>query len=76
MSRSWKVIKGGEYPIVEFTETCKGIECDCCHRIVPENYVEWGYMARNGHHDGRDGKYAYCKDVFSSSGGMAHRKCF
>lgn len=72
----WVLVKGGEYPVFQRTEECDGIECDHCKRIVPVPYVDFFDMNRDGHHDGRDGKYAYCRDVWGFSGtGMLHRAC-
>lgn len=76
MSRSWRVVKEGEYPVVEFTEQVSGVRCDHCGRIVPESFVDYVFKRRDGHHDGRDGKHAFCKDVHGLAGtGMVHKAC-
>jgi hypothetical protein len=74
MSRSWKVIKVGENPVVQFTEQARGVQCDNCGTIVPESYVEYVSRPKNGHHDGRQGKYAFCRNVWAGQG-MAHKSC-
>lgn len=71
---TWKIVKRGEYPEVEFTTRERAVECDHCHRIVPQRYVAYVDAARDGHHDGRAGKYAFCRDVHGSDG-LVHRSC-
>lgn len=69
---TWRVIKGGEYPIVEFTEQVKGIKCDRCGKIVPECYTESFWGSRKD----REGLTVVCRDVWGFAGtGMRHRKC-
>ena len=70
--RTWKVIKRGEYPVVEFSaEQEKGIKCDRCGQIVPERYTESFLGSRND----REGMTVVCKDVWAFCGGRIHRKC-
>jgi hypothetical protein len=69
---SWTVIKRGEYPTVEFRETCKGIRCDACGQIVPKHYTE----EISGPHQGRDGSMFVCKRVYGLAGtGLKHNRC-
>lgn len=72
--RTWEVIQTGEYPQVRFTEVAPGVQCDHCGKIVPECYVDYVFESPYIPRDGRQGRYAICRDVFGSLG-MVHRRC-
>jgi len=36
------------------------MQCDFCNRDRPKELLDFFFMPRNGHHDGRLGKYAQC----------------
>jgi hypothetical protein len=68
---TWKVIKRGEYPVVEFTSQEKGIKCDRCGRIVPERYTESFWGTRKD----REGLTVVCRNVWSLGYGKIHEAC-
>lgn len=72
----YKLVKDDTGKLVaRFTSDCEVIECDFCHRIVPKRYTEIVHIDRNGYHDGRDGYYFGCRDVFQLGSGKIHRRC-
>ena len=65
MSRIKKMVK---------TEYIEHDTCDWCNSEVPTYKLDYVFMPRNGHHDGRCGKYAFCRTILGVNGqkGCSH----